>query len=201
MMKKQMQKSSFLLKTVAGKIFFTVIVYVFSLALLLSACSLKYEDVVEVSEKVPELVFKGTEMTRYEDKKITMQVKAETLEQYKATSETYAKNVEFSSYENEELSTDGSCGFMYLDTSKEIYELYDDIRLFNHKENINFYAEVLRWNARNEQLTSGRGDIVRIETKDTSIRGSGFSASGVGKDFSFRGNVTGNIDTDKEEKQ
>ena len=55
---------------------------------------------------------------------------------------------------------------------------------------------MLKWNANNEQLTSGRGDIVRVEKDDTVIRGSGFSASGISKTFSFRGNVTGDIETE-----
>lgn len=166
------------------------------LSLIAVSCSLKYEDAVEASERVPELIFEGTEMTRYEDKKISLQMKAEILEQYKDTSETYAKNIEFNSYEDGELSTNGSCGFLYLDTDKETYELYDEIKLFNHKEKINFFADVLKWNAKNEQLTSGRGDIVVVQKEDTSIRGSGFTASGVSKSFSFRGNVTGDIETD-----
>lgn len=176
---------------------FTLLIFI---ALFLFSCSLKYEDVVEASDRVPELVFQGTEMTRYEEKKITMQMKAETLEQYKSSSETYAKNVSFSSYEDGELSTNGSCGYLFLDTDKELYELYDDIKLFNHKENINFFADVLKWNAKNEQLTSGRGDFVSVQKDDTSIRGNGFSASGVSKAFSFRGNVTGTIITDDDKK-
>lgn len=163
--------------------------------LLLSACSLKYEDTVEVSERVPEFIFNNTEMTRYEDKKITLQMKAEILEQYKDTSETYAQKVEFFSYDDGELNTEGTCGLLFTDTDKEIYELYDEIKLFNYKEKTNFYANVLKWNAKNEQLTSGRGDVVKIEKEDTVIRGTGFSASGVSKTFSFRGNVTGDIET------
>jgi len=80
------------------------------------------------------------------------------------------------------------------DTKKEIYELYDDIKLFNHSEETNFFANVLKWNAKTEQLTSGRGDMVQIEKDDAVIRGTGFSASGISKDFSFRGTVTGDID-------
>lgn len=134
-------------------------------------------------------------MTRYEDKNVTLQMNADVLEQYKGSSETYAKNVSFSSYEDGEMSTEGSCGLLYSDTDKDLYELYDKIKLFNYKEKVNFYADVLRWNAKNEQLTSARGEMVKIEKDDTVIRGSGFSASGISKTFSFRGNVTGDIET------
>lgn len=164
---------------------------------ILSACSLKYEDTVEVSERVPEFVFQDTEMIRYENQKMTFKMKADILEQYKNTSETYAKNVEFYAYnkENTELETEGSCDLLFTDTEKKVYELYDKIQLINHKEKISFYADVLRWDSRNEQLISGRGDIVKVVKDDTVIRGTGFAASGISKTFSFRGNVTGDIET------
>ncbi len=171
------------------------IIFVFVTLVILSSCSLKYNDTVEVESRVPEFVFEGTTMTRYEDKNVTLQINAEVLEQYKGSSESYAKNVSFSSYDDGEMSTEGSCKLLYSDTDKDLYELYDEIKLFNYKEKINFYADVLRWNAKNEQLTSGRGEMVKIEKDDTVIRGSGFSASGISKTFSFRGNVTGDIET------
>ena len=37
--------------------------------------------------------------------------------------------------------------------------------------------------------------MVKIEKDDTIMRGSGFSASGISKSFSFRGNITGTIET------
>ena len=64
-----------------------------------------------------------------------------------------------------------------------------------------FYANALRWNGRTEQLTSGRGDMVKIEKDDTIMRGSGFTASGISKTFSFRGNITGTIETSDENSE
>lgn len=163
---------------------------------LISSCSLKYGDTVSVEEKIPEFVFQDATITRYEDKKVTVEIAAATLEQYKDTSETFAKEVEFTAYNDEgEIRTEGNCGYLFTDTDKEIYELYDNIELFNHDDNTKFFADVLKWNAKNEQLTSGRGDMVRIETEDTIMHGSGFSASGISKNFVFTGTVTGDIET------
>ena len=139
-------------------------------------------------------------MTRYENKKTTLEMSAEVLEQYKDTNETYARNVSFASYDDDgELSTEGSCGLLHADSDKKIYELYDEISLYNVEEKMRFYANVLRWNEKTEQLTSGRGDVVKIEKDDTMIRGVGFSSTGISKQFSFRGNVTGTIETDDDE--
>ncbi len=132
----------------------------------------------------------------------TLEVNAGMLEQYKNSNETYGKDITFTSYDDEgQLETEGSCGIIYADTGKKIYELYDDINVYNAPEKMRFYASVLKWNGKSEQLTSGRSDMVKIEKDDTIMRGSGFSASAISKTFSFRGNITGTIETtdDKEE--
>ncbi|MCR5188261.1 MAG: LPS export ABC transporter periplasmic protein LptC [Treponema sp.] len=164
---------------------------------LFFSCSIKYDDVVNTEESTPELVFQNVTMTRYEKDKVTVEMKAELLEQYKNSSETYGKNLSFSAYDKEgKLSTQGACGLLLSDSSRDIYELYDNIELFNYSEKIKFFANVLKWNSKTEQLTSGKGDMVRIEKEDASIRGTGFSASGLSKSFSFRGTVTGEIETE-----
>ena len=139
---------------------------------------------------------------RYEDMKPTLEVSAASLEQYKNTNETYGKDVSFVSYDKEgKLETEGGCGIIFADTGTKVYELYDDIKLYNAPEKMRFQASMLKWNGRSEQLTSGRSDMVKIEKDDTIMRGSGFSASGVSKSFSFRGNITGTIETTDDKKE
>lgn len=160
------------------------------------SCSLKYSESVNSEDKVPEFVFEDTKLVRFEKKKPTVEVSAEKLEQYKNSEETYGQNVDFISYDDHgKIETQGHCGILFADTGKKIYELYDDINLYNTSEKMRFYASALKWNGRTEQLTSGRGDMVKIEKDDTIMRGSGFTASGISKTFSFRGNITGTIET------
>ena len=42
--------------------------------------------------------------------------------------------------------------------------------------------------------------MVQVEKEDAIIRGTGFSASGVSKSFSFRGTVTGEIESNAEKE-
>ena len=42
--------------------------------------------------------------------------------------------------------------------------------------------------------------MVKVEKEDTVMRGTGFSASGVSKTFSFRGTVSGEIETKSQEE-
>ena len=169
--------------------------------LLSTSCSLKYSETVNSEDKVPEFVFEDTKLVRYEDNKPSLELTAGTLEQYKDSDETYGKDISFVSFDEEgKPETQGSCGIIFADTGKKVYELYDDINLYNAPENMRFYASVLKWNGVSEQLTSGRSDMVKIEKDDTIMRGSGFSASGISKTFSFRGNITGTIETSDEQE-
>ncbi|MBQ7753568.1 MAG: LPS export ABC transporter periplasmic protein LptC [Treponema sp.] len=165
-------------------------------AFLLLSCSLKYSDTADVDDIVPELSFTNTTITRYEDDRVTVEMSADSLEQYKDSSESYAKNLSFTAYDSEnEISTKGSCGYLFADTSKELYELFNGIELYNYSDKTNFFADILRWNKKTEQLTSAVNSTVRVEKDDTLMEGKGFAASGISKTFSFSGGVTGDIDT------
>ncbi len=151
---------------------------------------------MEVSDVVPEFSFEGAKVSRYEGKEIKVNLQAEKLENYKNSNENFVQGVEFSAYDdNNQLATQGKCGFLYADTDKEIYELYDDIELNSISENTKFYADALRWNSKNQQLISGKTSTVKIEKDDTLMYGSGFSASGVTKTYAFTGSVEGEIQT------
>lgn len=168
---------------------FTVAVFLFF------SCSLKYSETVNVEESVPEFVFEGTQISRYENNQLNYKISAQRLEQYKDSSEAYASGVSFVAYDGDEISTEGSCGILYADTSLEIYELFKNISLTSHSDNIKFTAEMLKWNAKTEQFVSGKNSFVQVQTEDSTIRGSGFSSSGVSRNFSFEGNVVGTIET------
>ena len=171
------------------------IILLFSTVLFFS-CSVKYEETVRAENVVPEFIFTNVNLSRYENNKLSVTFTAEKLEQYKNSPESYAQNIEFSSYnKNNELITEGSCKLLSVNTDTEIYTLFDDIQVSSKEDNVKFYSDSLKWNAKTEQLTSGKSDTVRIEKNDAIIYGSGFSASGVSKSFSFSGSVSGQIIT------
>ncbi|MCQ2592322.1 MAG: LPS export ABC transporter periplasmic protein LptC [Treponema sp.] len=178
-----------------GSTLLLILIFVF-----FSACTLKYEDTVAAESKNPEFVFFDTQLMRYEGKRKTVDVEAETIERYKDSNSNYAKNVKFKTFDNQnQVDTEGTCGLLFAETGQEIYELYDGIRLFSKQNKTNFYADALRWNAKTEQLISGRTDSVKLEKDGTVIVGTGFSASGVSGKFAFTGAVSGNIETKSQE--
>ena len=179
-----------------------VLLGISTLVLFSSSCSLKYDETINAEERNPEFIFFDTKLTRYENNSKKAEINTGYIEQYKNSDATYARDVNFKTLDKEgKLETEGKCGLLYFDSKKELYELYDGIKLFNIKQNTRFSADILRWNGKTEQLTSGRTDMVRIEKDDTVIIGSGFSASGISGLFNFTGTVNGNIVTKSEEEK
>ena len=173
------------------KSFVFLVIAVFSI----TACSLKYDEIVNAEESNPEFVFNHAKLVRYEKAQEKVVVQADNIEQYKDSSITYGRNVKFLTYDqNHKLETEGSCGYLYADTDAEIYELYDGIKLFSKVQNTNFYADMLKWNGKTEQMTGGRKDTAKLEKDGTVIYGTGFSASGISKSFTFAGSVSGEIE-------
>ena len=160
-----------------------------------ASCSLTYSETVNAEETNPEFVFNHAKLVRYEKGKETVVVNADNIEQYKDSDITYGKNVTFTTYDDDhKVETEGYCGLLYADNDKEQYELYDGIKLYNRSQNTNFFANMLKWNGKTEQLTGARRDTAKIEKDGTVIYGTGFSASGVSKTYSFAGTVSGQIE-------
>ena len=178
--------------------------------LLLSSCSLKYGEEVAYDDVNPQFVFGKTEFTRYENHEKKANVSAEKIEKYKKSDSVYAQNGSHFLLANLDtnnsnsfgkVDSEGECGLLFADNSNGLYELYDSIRLFSQNYNASFYAKSLKFNSKNEQLVSGRGETVRIEKKDTAIYGSGFSASGVTGNYSFTGTVSGELSSESDSNE
>ena len=178
------------------KTFFSKTALLFFAVIVFSACSLKYGMTVYDENSSPEFVFNDVNFDRYEDNKKTLSLSAERLEQYKDGKSIFAKNPAFKTYDDDgELATEGKCELLSADTNEEKYVLYDNIEINNLSDDIIVSADNLRWNGKTEQLVSGRTDNVSIKRGKTIMSGSGFSASGVSKQFSFTGVVTGETET------
>lgn len=160
------------------------------------SCTIKYDKTLDVSDVIPEFSFEESHLTRYEGTDLKVDLKAQKIENYKNSNENFIQGVEFSAYdEDNQLATQGKCGLLYANTDKDIYELYDDIELDSISQKTKFHANALKWNSTNQQLISGKSSSVKIEKDDTVMYGSGFSASGVTKIYTFTGSVEGEIET------
>ncbi|MCQ2583217.1 MAG: hypothetical protein MJ160_04855 [Treponema sp.] len=172
------------------------------ITIFISSCSLKYDDdAVAAGKQNPELIFKNTKFSRFEDNLCTAEVSAELIEKYKNKNAVYASGVEFSTFkepgeDGESVSNTGSCGLLFADSNSEIYELFNGIKLYSNDFGAHFYANSLKWNGVNQQLIGDRRDTVRVEKDDMIIFGTGFSASAISGTYKFSGTVTGEMTTE-----
>lgn len=169
---------------------------IFFITFAFCSCSLKYNNNESAEEKIPEFVFSDASFSRYENNKKTLNLSAQTLEQYKDGKSTFAKDVTFQTYDKKgEEETSGQAGYLAMDTKEGMYKLFDDISIESKKDELTVKASALKWNEKTEQLSSSKADVVTLEKDGTTIRGVGFSASGVSKKYSFEKNVSGTIHT------
>lgn len=169
-------------------------------------CSLKYSQSYQDESNVPEFIFTDAVYTKYEDDAKKLSLSAGVLEQYKEGNSMYARDVSFQLLKKTgKIETEGSCKLLSANSDEEKYTLYDDIKIKNFDENLEVTAGSIRWNGKSEQLTSSRNDMVTIKKGDTTMQGSGFSASAISKKFAFTGVITGefekNEDSDNNSKE
>lgn len=163
----------------------------------LISCSLKYDEEVNADNISPELEFENVRYKKYEENSISSEIQAEFIEQYKGDGSAYARNAEFKAWNKDtELTAEGSCTIMSLNSDTETYILLNDININNLEQNFRIKAENLKWNGKSEQLTSSESDTVYLSRDDIEIEGQGFFASGVSKSFRFSKPVSGIITTE-----
>lgn len=172
------------------------------LCAVLPSCSLKYDEDESSEDDSPELEFTNVDYKKYEDKVMTSEIKADALEQYKSDDTAYAKNASFKSWNKKaELVAEGSCGYLGLDSDKEVYVLFDDIFIDNVEQEFRLEAQSLKWSGKTQMLVSGKEDEVRLERDDVEVTGSGFSASADTRSFEFANPVSGVITTSDDEDE
>jgi len=173
---------------------------ILSSVLAATSCSLKYDQTVYVEDRIPEFVFEGAEFTRYEKYKRSVQLKADRLEQYKDTAAAYARAASFYTWESDLLDTEGSCVYLSINTKDGIYSMFNDILIHNYSQDLEIKTQNLRWNSNTEQLTAGAGETVYISHEGLTMEGSGFSASGISRTYSFDFDVMGVFDDSPEDQ-
>ncbi len=170
--------------------------------LAFTSCSLNYAKEENSEDMIPEFTFSNASFSRYEKANLTMELTAEKVEQYKTSGKSVAKQAEFHTFDAEKKpQTDGKCNIISADTKNKQYVLLGDIYLKIFSQDTEIYAESLKIDNKNEQITSGKDDEVTIAKKDTEITGKGFSASSLSNSFAFTQEVSGIIETDSQEEE
>ena len=165
-----------------------------------SSCSLDYGKNIDAEESVPELLFANADLKTYNDGKLSVELKANRMEQYSTNNILYAVNVVFNTWnKKQEADTEGSCDLLTADRDLEQYTFLHNIKIYNRTQNTRILAQNLHWDGKTEQLTSGTTDMITVSKDKTTLTGSGFSASGISGKFRFTGKVRGTIIEDETE--
>ena len=166
------------------------------------SCSLDYETQINADSYTPEFVFTNLTLHRYEKEKLSIELQAELMEQYKGNAASFAKQSEFTTWTSDgNLDTMGMCKLISINSNEKLYTLFGDIHIYNEGEKVNIEADNLRYNGKNEQLTSGKTESVHIFKDDLDLTGLDFSASGVSHSYTFAGKVQGIMQTNDSEAE
>ncbi|BDC95449.1 LPS export ABC transporter periplasmic protein LptC [Treponema saccharophilum] len=167
--------------------------------IIIPSCSLQYAREENPESANPEFTFNNARFFRVEKNRTTMEMSAAKIEQYKTDSMSFAKDAEFRTYKDDgALETSGRCDLISADTGNERYMMFGNITVDVKSQEMTIQAESLNFDQKNEQITGGAQMPVRVTKNGTEIEGTGFSASGVSKTFSFSSAVSGTIETDDE---
>ena len=94
------------------------------------SCSLNYGTEKTSEETVPEFSFLNSNYNKYEENKLSIEMKAKKMEQYKTNGDTYAESVVFKTYNDDgTVDTEGSCNLLSSNTKTKKYSLFDNIEI------------------------------------------------------------------------
>ena len=174
-------------------------------------CSLDYDSDTPEQIRAPEFTFENLELTKIEKGRKKAIINANILEQYHKLNASYAKDVRFKLFnDNNLIEVEGESELLSVDNKSETYTMFNSVSITSYEQNMNIQAKNLKWNNKIEQLTSSQDDIVTISnltstektgyakpksenTSQITLQGKGFSASGVTWQYAFKNATTGKI--------
>ena len=174
-------------------------------------CSLDYDSDTPEQIRAPEFTFENLELTKIEKGRKKAIINANILEQYHKLNASYAKDVRFKLFnDNNLIEVEGETDLLSVDNKTETYTLFNSVSITSYEQSMNIQAKNLKWNNKIEQLTSSQDDIVTISnlateqkkgyvkpksenTSQITLQGKGFSASGVTWQYAFKNATTGKI--------
>ena len=176
----------------------------FSIFFLFISCSIDYGRMRAEGEKRPNIVFKNINVDRYENTNPSLLVSCERLEMYSKDKVWVGKALTFKQLEknsdNEEFT--GIANLALIDETKEEYFLGEGVEFKSIKDKLTINAPSLYWMKKEHLLASTEQDEVTVEKEgEFSMKGKGFISNTSSKEFEFKTQVEGRIETKKENEE
>ncbi len=176
------------------------------------SCSLNYGGKEKKFDKMPNFVLKNTNLDRYEENKITMKVSFNELEIYDSDKLWAGKKVYFVKLDKdkaivrnkkdskkEAVEAKGYAGLLKIDEKNNKYFLGEKVFFENIPEELIISGTAFFWNKEENILYSSQNDTITIKKGDEfKLKGSGFIANTISREFEFANTVEGEITTETE---
>lgn len=174
----------------------------FSIFFSFTSCSIDYGRMKTEGEKRPNIVFKNINVDRYENTHPSLLVSCERLEMYSKDKIWVGKTLRFRQLERNSDTDEftGVANLALIDDTKEEYFLGEGVEFKSVKDHLTINAPSLYWMKKEHLLTSTEKDEVTVEKEgEFSMKGRGFISNTSSKEFEFKSQVEGIIETNKEE--
>ncbi len=172
------------------------------------SCSLNYESKEKKFDKMPNFIFKKASLDRYEDDKISLKVNFDNLEIYDSDKIWAGESVHFIKMEDNDsdkkqgknIESKGFAGIIKIDEAQNKYFLGKDVFFQDKKEDLLIQGNAFFWDKDKNILYSPKNDIVRVKKgAEFNVKGVGFIANTLSREFEFSNSIEGHIQTEKEE--
>lgn len=166
---------------------------VFSLFFAVS-CSLDYGVLNNPGETIPSMILTESSIKRVENGRLSFNVKSDYLEYYSWDNTWAGRYTEFTSYEDTGgVNVEGKTEEFFADLNKEEYIFISPVEVKSIKENMGIKAPKLKISRESNSISGSPNDIVLIESGDSVIEGRGFVMDSLTGEFSFLGDVSGEM--------
>ncbi len=163
--------------------------------IFLGSCSLDYSDaelLENLSENTPNTIIYNYESVEIKQGSPVLIIKADKAEMFNSIEETHLQKVDFSYFDNNEISNRGSSDNTILNMKSANAQLKGSIKIESIKEKSSLQAESLSWIDEEQLISSNIDDkVIVTDKKGSKIAGQGFSADLRRKSFFFKKKAEG----------
>ncbi len=196
-------------------IYRTVKIFTISLIGIISfSCTLNYSKEAKLFEKKPNFIFKKSSLDRYEENSLALQVNFDTLEIYDADKIWAGEKIYFvkvdSKQSEEKTKTPleilpeykGFAGILKIDEKSEKYFLGSGVSFEDIKDGLMISGDAFFWDKTASILYGSKTGTVSVKKgNELTVKGKGFIANTLSREFEFTAPVSGSISAASEKKE
>ncbi len=168
-----------------------------ALSLFFLSCSFNYNEGLDMTKAYPDMEMSGVTLSRYENARVSMTLTAGMLELYDSDKVWAGTDISFTQYSKDgdkKVESEAFAGIALIDDKASVYSLGNDVRFRVVKDDLSVEADDLQWAKKTNRLCGSESGEVEIQKADgTILRGTGFFADTLSREYWFAGVVEGTM--------